>query len=577
MDYREENPINGIEYPNVYDGYQYALDVVSGIRVECVYVIGACKRFLSDYEKTLQPDSKYIFDHGRAERYLKLVQLFPHVKGTWETVNVVFLNWQKFIFMNIMGFLHRNTNNPRFRTAHVELPRGHGKSLVASQAVLYFLALDNPKGNEISCASTKTEQARIVLDSARAMAKASPNYLKATGVQVLAHKVIHEKSNSFARALSADSKSLDGLNDILCVMDELHAVSRELYDVISSGMSKRRDSLLLCITTAGFDNSGVGYSQSQYAKKVCLGDVPDDQFFAIVYTIDEGDDIFSEDTWKKANPGYGGSVDPVTFAAKAEKAKVTPADLPNFKVKHLNIWLSEAKAFYDLSKWDECYDPTLTYESLAAKKAHIGIDLASKIDLTSFFTVCRDRVKNPNTGEMESHYYLWDKTYIPELTASEVNNDIYNDAIAKGFLIATKGEAINYSKIEEDFKALGRHVKVLSGLFDPWNAISFGQNMIEANFNMREFRMNTANLSEATKELDALMRQKKIHHNGSPLIRWCLGNVVCKEDAAGNVYPRKSHEKLKIDPIVALIMAIAAWMQETDEQSVYEIRGVRFL
>jgi phage terminase large subunit-like protein len=53
--------------------------------------------------------------------------------------------------------------------------------------------------------------------------------------------------------------------------------------------------------------------------------------------------------------------------------------------------------------------------------------------------------------------------------------------------------------------------------------------------------------------------------------------VVCKEDAAGNVYPRKSHEKLKIDPIVALIMAIAAWMQENDEQSVYEIRGVRFL
>lgn len=571
------NPINGIDYPNVYDGFEYALNVVSGERVECVYVIGACKRFLKDFEETQKPDSKYTFDAERAERYLKLVQLFPHVKGKWETDNIVYLPWQKFIFMNIIGFRHRYNGEPRFRTAHIECPRGHGKSAMSSQAVLYYLGLDDPKGNEISCAATKTDQARIVLDSARAMAQASQKYLKATGVRVLAHKIVHEKSNSFARALSADSKSLDGLNDILCVMDELHAVSRSLFDVISSGMSKRRDSLLLCITTAGFDNSGVGYSQSQYAKKVALGEVDDDQFFSIVYTIDDGDDIFSEDTWRKANPSYGYSVDPITLAAKAEKCKVSPSDLPNFKVKHLNIWLSEARAFYDLGKWDECYDPKLTYDFLAGKRAMIGVDLASKVDLTSFFIVARERIKNPNNGEMENHYYLWDKTYIPEKTVEESGNSLYLDSVANGYLIQTPGEAINYSKIEEDFKAVGRHVNLLSGLFDPWNAISFGQAMIQSNFNMVEFRMNTANLSEATKELDALMRQKRLHHNGSPLIRWCLGNVVAKEDAAGNVYPRKSHERLKIDPIIALIMALASWMQETDEQTVYEIRGIRFL
>ena len=61
----------------------------------------------------------------------------------------------------------------------MEIPRGHGKSLLASQMVLFFLALDNPKGNEISTASTKTDQARIVLDSARAMALSNDKYLKA--------------------------------------------------------------------------------------------------------------------------------------------------------------------------------------------------------------------------------------------------------------------------------------------------------------------------------------------------------------------------------------------------------------
>ena len=123
-------------------------------------------------------------------------------------------------------------------------------STMASQAALYFLALDNPNGNYISTVATKKDQARIVLDSARAMAKKNISYLKHTGVNVLAHTIVHPASNSIVRALAADSKSMDGLKDVLAICDELHAMDRDVFEVISSGMSKRKDSLLLCITTA---------------------------------------------------------------------------------------------------------------------------------------------------------------------------------------------------------------------------------------------------------------------------------------------------------------------------------------
>ncbi len=73
------------------------------------------------------------------------------------------------------------------------------------------------------------------------------------------------------------------------------------------------------------------------------------------------------------------------------------------------------------------------------------------------------------------------------------------------------------------------------------------------------------------------MREGKIRHNGSPLLRWCLGNVVAKEDHNGNVFPRKSHSKLKIDPIIAVLMALALHLQDTAVESVYEKRGVRML
>jgi phage terminase large subunit-like protein len=94
---------------------------------------------------------------------------------------------------------------------------------------------------------------------------------------------------------------------------------------------------------------------------------------------------------------------------------------------------------------------------------------------------------------------------------------------------------------------------------------------------MVEFRMSTGNLSEPMKKLDALIREGKIVHNGSPLVRWCLGNVVAKHDANDNVFPRKEHVDNKIDPIVAIIMALAGWVNEEEKGSVYETRSIRFL
>jgi phage terminase large subunit-like protein len=492
-----------------------------------------------------------------------------HVIGSWPTKEIIYQPWQKWVWANALGFKHRDDiKRPKYRTIHLEVPRGCAKSTQASQCALYFLGLEPDRvGEKLAVFATKSDQSRIILDGSRAMASKSSNYRKATGVEVLAHKLVHPKSFSEMVAMSSDSKSMDGLNLRVAFCDELHAMSRDLYEVIISGMKKRKDSLVICCTTAGFNTDGVGYEQSIYAKRVSTGEVKDDTFFAAVYTIDEGDDIFSEDTWRKANPNYGVSVDPIAFEATAEKAKVTPSDFPNFKVKSLNIWISESNAFYDLNAWDKCADLSLNFQDFYGEKAYVGIDLASKIDLTSFAVLFRK----------DGIYYFFDRTYIPEDTVKTTRSVVYDNAIGNGELIVTPGEAIHYPKLEEEFIQLSKNINVISGLFDPWNAIQFAQGVARERIDMKEFRMTVANLSEATKTLDAVIRQGKIRHNGSNLIRWCLSNVVAKEDAAGNVFPKKSNDKLKIDPIVALIMALAAWMQEDEEDSVYETRGPLFL
>jgi phage terminase large subunit-like protein len=548
------------KYPNVSRGHKYAEDVVAGRILANKYIIGACERYLRDLEK----DCEWFFDADKAEKFLRAVQRFTHPIGLWKSKNIVFEPWQCWVWMCIQGFRFRENGYRRFRVAHLEIGRGNAKSTMSSQLALYELALDNPTGNQISTVATKKDQARIVLDSARFMARKNPSYLKHTGVKVLAHTLVHPASNSMMRALASDSSGMDGLNDILAICDELHAMKRETFEVISSGMSKRADSLLACITTAGSDIDSVGFSQSAYAKKVCLREVEDDQFFAAVYCLEDKDDWADESVWIKANPNLGVSVDVATLKAKVEKALVTPADVPNIKIKHMNMWIQEAHAFYDQNKWDECADPSLKIEDFSKQQCRLGIDLASHVDLTSIGIIFRK----------DGVYYIFDRTYIPEGTVNEAKNVLYDDCISKGHLIRTKGDAINYDFIREEAEKIAKDFRVQECAFDSWNATEMAQKL-SGKIEMVKFAMNTANLSEPMKKLDTLMREGKIRHNGSPLLRWCLGNVVAKEDHNSNVYPRKSHVRLKIDPIIAILMALAMWLQTDSKDSVYQERGIR--
>ena len=155
-------------FPFCHSGHNYAFDVLEGKIPSCIYVIGACRRYIKDLERT-----DICFKPEKAEKYLRLVQKFPHVIGKWNTENIVYAPWQNFCFINIRGFFLKESGNHRYRTVHIEVSRGSGKSAMASQAALYDLALDSPNGNQISVAATKKDQARIVLDSAREMAKKS--------------------------------------------------------------------------------------------------------------------------------------------------------------------------------------------------------------------------------------------------------------------------------------------------------------------------------------------------------------------------------------------------------------------
>jgi phage terminase large subunit-like protein len=555
--------------PNVQRGIQYAYDVQSGVVPACAKTINAVNRFFRDLERIkTDPNCPYYFDPKRAERYLDKAQKFHHVKGAnWKTKNIFYEDWQCYLFTNLLGFFNHKTKRRRFRTAYLELSRGNGKSCVASQLGLYFLSLEGEVGPDIIIASTKKDAARIVFDSARSMALKNPSYIKATNTKVLAHTILHPPSNGVMKPISSDSKSTDGLNPSLIIGDEIHEWTRELYDVLDSSLTKRDDSLFFMITTAGLSTEGIGYEIHNYSSKVASGEMEDDTWFSLIYGIDDKDDWTDPKIWPKANPNWGVSVDPVNFEAKCKKAQETPASKYSFMVKHLNQWQNSHSPFFNLDKWDTTADKDLKIESFVGKQCWIGIDLASKIDLASIVYIFR----------VDGKFHVFDRTYIPEARVMDPRNVAYKRWVEEGHLLVMPGEVNDFGILQNQLLEDAKRFKIVGVNADPWNAAETLQVLIKARINALEFRMTTANLSEPTKRLDANIREGKMIHNGSGLLRWCLGNVVCKLDGNDNVFPKKSHERLKIDPSIAMIMALAGWNLDTIQTSVYESRGIRVL
>jgi phage terminase large subunit-like protein len=310
---------------------------------------------------------------------------------------------------------------------------------------VFGLAADDEEGAEIYSAATTRDQAKIVHGDARAMLEKKRAFAAKLGIVVNQHVILRPVSNGKFEPLSREAKSLDGKNVHIAIIDELHAhPTREVYDVIETACSKRYASLMWIITTAGSDMSGICYEVRTYSVKLLEGMFEDDSQFAIIYTMDEGDDWMDPRVWQKANPNWGVSVMPDNFASLAQKAMQLPSAQANFKTKHLNIWVNAMQAWMRMQAWAKAVNPNLdisdfelgpaTVRGENPPQCFVGLDLASKIDVAAkakLFTrelpkpVCKcgltaalhgPEVAHPYewNGELEKHFYCFLTSYLPE-------------------------------------------------------------------------------------------------------------------------------------------------------------------
>lgn len=552
----------------VKEGHQYALDVVAGEIMACKWIILACKRYLSDLER----DDIY-FDVEDAQHHLDFYPQFcVHVKGKLEDKPIELEPWQAFGLMNIFGWKMPDGLR-RFRTAYEEVARKNAKSTKLSGVGLYMLGFDNEGGAEVYSAATTRDQAKIVFEDAKVMGEKSPHLRRVFGFH---RNNIHLlKTASKFEPLSSDADTLDGKNVHCGLIDEVHAhKSRDVWDVVETATGAREQPLMYAITTSGTNKQGICYELREYLCKILEGLIQDDTFFGLIFTLDKEDDWTDESVWIKANPNLGISKKWDDMRRLAKKAKEIPTARNNFLTKHLNIWVNAAVGWMNMEKWDRAPKPE-PEEVLQQLPCFIGMDLANKLDIAAVVIVVPDS---------EGHLHVKCKFYLPEeqihVKARSIGN-MYQSWADDGYITLTDGNIIDHEYIEDDVREILSEWDVKEIGFDPWGSTQLSIRLSEDGAPMVEVGQTVKNLSEAMKEVEALVHAGKLHHGDNPVLNWMASNVTAKEDKNENVFPNKEHKDNKIDGMVAMFMAVNRYLCHGDDDpglsKHLETHGIRTL
>ena len=522
-----------------------------------------CKRLLADLQRQGAPDFPYVFDKVAGARACTFIELLPHIKGKWARPEYVdgklqhgrlqLEDWQIAIVIQLFGWRHATTGLRRFRRLYEEVARKNAKSTLAAGILLYMLAADGEPGAHCYSAATTGEQAREVFDVARNMVLRLPEFQVRFGVEYGKHDITIPDAASSCKPLNAEGSTLDGLNVHCAVVDELHAhKTRAVYDVLDTATGARSQPLILMITTAGSDRSGICYEQRDYTIKVLDGVIADETWLGVIFTLDEGDLWHDSAVWRKANPNLGISVQLDDLEAACRKALAQVSAQANFLTKRLNIWVNSDSAWMDMQAWDKRCDRTLTLEAVKDLPCWAGLDLASKVDVVAKVRWFYDKAKD--------HHYIIPVFWLPERAVESARNSQYDGWRRSGHLQVMDGEVIDYDLIEESILEDTRTLNVQEVPFDPFQATQLSGHLLEQGVQMVEMRPTVLNFSEPMKLLEALVLQGKFTHDGNPVMTWMISNVVCHRDAKDNIYPRKERDEQKIDGPVAAIMALGRCM-----------------
>ena len=524
----------------------YITGVMDGSIPACRYVRDAVARFLA-----MRKDERFEFRESEVQRVISVFSLIRHFQGSANRKRFILEPWQQFIVAAIYGFWYRGTNQRVVTSVYIEMARKQGKTAFAAGLCLYHLIYDHEPAAEVYLAANSRDQAKIAYNFCKNFALGLDK--KGKFLNVFRDNITFDATKSKLRVLAADATKLDGPNPSMYLLDEYHAArSTELKDVLQSGQGMRDNPMSVIITTAGFDKLSPCYEMRTMCAEVLAGVKQDDSLFAIIYTLDDGDDWKDERVWVKSNPNLGVTVKEKYIREQIQKAMNSASEEVGIKTKNINVWCDAENVWIP----DHCIIDAvrpMRLQDFGGEECWVGVDLSSTSDLTamSFLIPGKDGSIN-----------LITKYYIPESALQEKRFSLtYGGWRRQGYLTVTPGNVTDYQYILNDLCEARSIMNVVKVSYDKWNATQWAIDATDQGFMLEPYSQAIGNFNKPTKELERLILSGKCFIDKNIINRHCFRNVALAVDHNGNIKPSKEHSEKKIDGVIAMIMALGGYLE----------------
>lgn len=498
-------------------------------------------------------DSPIADPHGRGERAVEFLRHLKHPKSTLPGKAFQLDPPFERIVRRIYGPSDENGDR-LVRMVYLQVGKGSRKtSLAAALALLHTFGPERrPEGQNYVLAADK-KQARVAFNEAMSIVREIPRVAGASRPVDSENRLVHPGSGSFFEAIASGGAKAHGRTPEFVLVDELWAhQNAATWEAMRENADKSDTSLIIVATTAGRGGEAPDYPVYEYAKRVQTGEVDDPTFLPIIFEASKEDPWDAEEIWHKVLPGlrYGyPSLKSLRTAVK--RAKEIPAERAAFEQFKLGIRQDNSlSTFVPMDVFDKGKREPIDIEEMKGRRAIVAVDASTKIDLTAVLAAVEDD---------EGNYLVKCWGFVPESTArrrSDQDGVDYLRWAEEGWIKLTPGDEIDAKTVEDFLREIGGELEVEEYDFDPAYSQPIRGPLGDDGFPVAIMRQGWVTQSPALATLEGAIFAGKVKWD-SPVLRWCMENVVINTDTAGNRTMHKGRSRDRIDLAVCLWMAIS--------------------
>lgn len=515
------------------------------------------------------------YDPERALRPVGFIERFCFISQGRVGTHLVLEPFQLAFVECVFGFVDE-AGIRQFNEAILMISRKNGKSELGAAIALFMLTKDGEFAPQLYSVATSKDQASLLYGAMLSMVRQSPALSKRLHKGIIPSRsqdgLIYKANMGYFTPLSSQTRSLDGLNVQLAVVDELHAITnRDLFDLMKQATAAREQPLILEITTNGFQRDMLFDEQYDYASQLLDGKFVDDRCIPFIYELDSREEWTDEACWVKSNPGLGSIKKEEYLRAQVNKAKNDQSYLPTVMTKDFNVPENKASAWL---RYDEAVNrETFDMAEMGFRYGVFGYDASDSIDLTA----AKCLMMRPD----DDHIYELSMYWLPEAALEEHrrsglrksrDNVPYDIWERHGLIRIVPGNKVDHRVVFEWMAEVRDELDVYPFAlgYDPWHLTDDSWQDMARQFvgrkRLEEVRQGAKTLSAPMKQIRADFAAGRIVDNDNPVNQWCRMNVSVTADRNDNILPCKANGASgRIDGFACELDAYIALMRHWDE------------